>query len=70
MLVEHFSKAVESMSDNAKNDHLVSAIAKGLVKIRQAMESSDGVITQEKVNTIRTTSEELLVLILKTKKAK
>ena len=70
MLVEHFSKAVETMSDNAKNDHLVSAIAKGLTKIRQAMESADGVITQEKVNTIRTTSEELLVLILKTQKAK
>ena len=70
MLVEHFAKAVETMSDNAKNDHLVSAIAKGLTKIRQAMESADGVISQEKVNTIRTTSEDLLVLILKTKKAK
>lgn len=70
MLVEHFSKSVETMSDTAKNNRLVSAIAKGLSKIRQAMEAPDGIISKEKVTVIRTTSEELLALILQTKKAK
>lgn len=70
MLVEHFSKAVETMSDSAKNSRLIAAIAKGLTKIRQAMESADGTITQEKVTVINVTSEELLALILQTKKAK
>jgi hypothetical protein len=70
MLVDHFSKAVDSMADPVKNSRLISAIAKGLTKIRQAMETPDGVITKEKVTVVSATSEELLALILKTKKAK
>jgi hypothetical protein len=70
MLVDHFSKAVDSMSDSAKSKPLISAIAKGLSKIRQNMEAPDGVITKDKVKSISTTSEELLGLILKSKKAK
>lgn len=70
MLVEHFSKSVETMSDTAKNNRLVSAIAKGLTKIRQAMESQDGIITADKVTIIRDTSNDLLSMILQTKKAK
>jgi hypothetical protein len=69
MLVEHFSKAVETMSDSAKNNRLVSAIAKGLTKIRQAMETPDGVISKEKVGVISKTSEDLLAEIQQ-KKAK
>jgi hypothetical protein len=70
MLVEHFSKAVDSMSDSAKNSRLISTIAKGLTKIRQAMEAPDGVISKDKVTVISTTSEELLADILQSKKAK
>jgi hypothetical protein len=70
MLVDHFSKAVDSMSDSVKGKPLISAIGKGLTKIRQAMESPDGVISKEKVKVISTTSEDLLALILKSKKAK
>ncbi len=70
MLVDHFSKAVDTMSESAKNNRLVSAISKGLTKIRQAMESTDGVITKEKVGVISTTSESLLAQILQTKKTK
>jgi hypothetical protein len=70
MLVEHFSKAVDAMSSGAKNNRLVSDIAKGLTKIRQAMGAPDSIITEDKVNTIRTTSEDLLKAILKSNKAK
>jgi hypothetical protein len=58
------------MSDSAKGKPLISNIAKGLSKIRQNMEAPDGVITKDKVKAISTTSEELLGLILKSKKAK
>lgn len=67
-LVDHFSKAVDSMSDPVKKNPLVSDIARGLTKIRQAMENTDGVITKEKVTVISTTSEALLSQILKAKK--
>jgi hypothetical protein len=70
MLVDHFSKAVENMSETTKKDRLVSAIAKGLTTIRQAMGASDSIITKEKVTAIHTTSEDLLKLILQNKKAK
>lgn len=69
MLVEHFSKSVEAMSDNAKNSRLIAAIAKGLSKIRQAMEAPDGIIAKDKVTVIRSTSDDMLALILKSKKA-
>jgi hypothetical protein len=70
MLVDHFSKSVSGMSADAKNNRLVTAISKGLVKIRASMESEDGSFTPEKINTIHTTCEELLGLILQTKKQK
>lgn len=70
MLVDHFSKAVDTMSENAKNNRLISGIAKGLTKIRQAMEAPDGMITQDNVKVIRSTSEDLLSSILQTKKVK
>lgn len=67
-LVDHFSKAVDSMSAPVKKNPLVSDISRGLTKIRQAMENTDGVITKEKVTVISTTSEALLSQILKAKK--
>ncbi|MEZ0389786.1 MAG: hypothetical protein ACAI34_22090 [Verrucomicrobium sp.] len=70
MLVDHFTKSVGDMSESAKNNRLVTAINKGLVKIRQSMDSPDGSFTPEKINTIHTTCEELLALILQSKKAK
>lgn len=70
MLVDHFSKSVGSMSDSAKNNRLVTAISKGLVTIRKSMDSPDGSFTPEKINTIHTTCEELLALILQVKKSR
>ena len=70
MLVEHFSKSIKSMAPEARSNATVSAITKGLNTIHTAMESKDGIITQDKVTTIRKTSEELLAQILKTKPAK
>lgn len=70
MLVDHFSKSVGGMSDSAKNNRLVTAISKGLVTIRKSMDSPDGSFTPEKINTIHTTCEELLALILQVKKSR
>ncbi|MEY4483651.1 MAG: hypothetical protein RL693_1103 [Verrucomicrobiota bacterium] len=70
LLVAYFSKAVNSMSESAKGNTLISAISKGLTKIHQAMESKDGSFTPEKISTIHSTCEDLLSLILQTKKAK
>lgn len=70
MLVDHFSKSVSGMSDSAKNNRLVTAISKGLVTIRKSMDSPDGTFTPEKINTIHTTCEELLALILQVKKSR
>lgn len=65
MLVEHFARSIAGMSAEAKSNPTVAAISKGLTTIKGAMESSeDGVISQEKVTTIRKTSEALLALIL------
>ena len=69
MLVEHFSKAVGGMSDSARNHKLVSAIGKGLTKIRRDMDVPDGNFPEDKVRNIRTTCEDLLELILQNKKA-
>jgi len=68
MLVEHFSKSVATMTDDAKNNHLVSAISTGLTAIRRDMESPDGVFAPDKVKSINRTCEDLLGLILKGKK--
>ncbi len=70
MLVDHFAKSVNGMSDSAKNNRLVTAISKGLVTIRKSMDSPDGSFTPEKINTIHTTCEELLTLILQVKKSR
>jgi hypothetical protein len=70
MLVDHFSKAVDAMSSGAKSNRLVTDIAKGLTKIRQAMGAPGSTITQGQVGTINTTSEDLLKAILKSNKAK
>lgn len=70
LLVAYFSKAVNSMSESAKGNTLISAISKGLTKIHQAMETKDGTFTPEKISTIHSTCEELLGLILQTKKGK
>lgn len=70
MLVDHFSKSVSGMSDSAQNNRLVTAISKGLVTIRKSMDSPDGTFTPEKINTIHTTCEELLALILQVKKSR
>ena len=67
MLVDHFSKAVDTI---AKKSALIPTISKGLTKIRQAMEAPSGVISQDNVTTIRTTSDDLLARILHTQKAK
>lgn len=67
LLVDHFINAVGNMPDSTKANHLVSAIGKGLAKIRTAMDSSDGNIPLEKVNTVQSTSEDLLKQILKKK---
>ena len=70
MLVEHFTKALSSMSKQAAKKPTVVAISKGLVKIRQRMESSNGEISHESINTIKDTCDELLNLILKDGKEK
>lgn len=70
MLVDHFAKSVNGMSDSAKNNRLVTAISKGLGTIRKSMDSPDGSFTPEKINTIHTTCEELLALILQVKKSR
>jgi hypothetical protein len=69
MLVDHFGKSVAGMSDTAKNNKLVSAIGKGLTKIRQEMETADGVFEPDKVTLIHQTCEEMLGLFMKGKKA-
>lgn len=70
LLVAYFSKAVNSMSESAKGNTLIAAISKGLTRIHKAMESKDGSFTPEKISTIHSTCEDLLALILQTKKAK
>jgi hypothetical protein len=65
MLVEHFTKSIAGMSPSARKHPSVAAIAKGLLKIHQDMESKDGNISQDKVNSIKATCEELLTLINK-----
>jgi len=67
MLVDHFSKSVATMTDDAKNNRLVSAISKGLTSIRQDMTSPTGVFAPDKVKSINSTCEDLLRLILKGK---
>lgn len=69
MLVDHFSKAVGGMSDTARNNKLVAAISKGLNKIRKDMDVADGNFPQDKVQSIQTTCEELLAMMLQNKKA-
>ncbi len=68
MLVNHFSKSVEGMSSDTKNNRLVSAISKGLNSIQKEMDDANGKFSPQHVKDIRDTCEELLVLILKTKK--
>ena len=70
LLVEHFAKSMRAMSGLAKKNPNVKALETGLTKIRNQMETPDGNISQEKVNAMKATSEELLQLILKTSKAK
>jgi hypothetical protein len=67
MLVDHFSKVLDGMSDTAKKNPLVPAISRGLTKIRRAMEAPKEVIAKDKVLEISATSEELLARIKKTK---
>ncbi len=69
MLVEHFSKAIGSMSATTRNNKLVTAIGKGLNKIRKDMDVADGNFPPGKVQSIQSTCEELLAIMLQTKKA-
>ncbi len=69
MLVEHFSKAVGGMSSSARSHKLVTAIGKGLDKIRKDMDVADGKFPQDKVQSIQSTCEDLLAMMLQTKKA-
>ena len=70
LLAEHFSKVVGSMSESARNNKLVSAINKGLTKIRKDMDSPEGNFPPEKVQSINSTCEDLLSLILQKKSGK
>lgn len=69
MLVEHFSKAVTGMSVTARNNKLVTAIGKGLIKIRKDMDVTDGNFPPDKVHSIQSTCEDLLALIFQNKKS-
>lgn len=69
LLAEHFSRAVSGMSDTARNNKLVTAISKGLTRIRKDMDAPEGNFAPEKVQSIQGTCEELLALILQTRKS-
>ena len=69
LLAEHFSKAVGSMTEGARNNKLVTAISKGLTKIRKDMDVPDGNFPPDKVQSIQNTCENLLALIMHTGKA-
>ncbi len=69
MLVEHFSKSIGAMSASARTNKLITAISKGLDKIRKDMDVADGNFPQDKVQSIQSTCEDLLAMMLQTKKA-
>lgn len=68
LLAEHFSKAMSTMSEGARNNKLVSEISRGLTKIRKDMDSPDGSFPPEKVQSIQNTCEHLLALIMRSGK--
>lgn len=70
LLVEHFTKSLAGMSKQNAQKPTVSAISKGLVKIRQRMETASGQINHEGVTAIKDVCDELLALILKDGKEK
>lgn len=68
LLAEHFSKAVATMTEGARNHKLVGEINKGLTKIRKDMDTPDGNFPPDKVLSIQNTCENLLALIMHTRK--
>jgi hypothetical protein len=70
MLVDHFTKALASMSKEAASKPTISAISNGLVKIRLRMESANGDISRESISAIKDICDELLLLISKDGKVK
>jgi hypothetical protein len=67
MLVDHFSKAIANMSPAVRKNPIISAMDKGLSKIKKDMDSSGGTFPLGTVRSIQATSEDLLSLILKGK---
>lgn len=68
MLVEHFSKAISSMSTSVRKHEVISAINNGLAKIRKDMGTGEGAFPLDKVRSIQSTCESLLGLIMQGKK--
>ncbi len=66
LLAEHFSKAMGSMTEGARNNKLVGEINKGLTRIRKDMDAADGNFPPDKVQAIQSICEKLLVLIMHT----
>lgn len=64
LLAEHFSKSMDNMSEGARNNKLVSEISRGLSKIRKDMDAPDGTFPPDKVQSIQSTCENLLALIM------
>jgi hypothetical protein len=68
LLAQHFSKAMGSMSEGARNNKLIAEINKGLTRIRKDMDAADGSFPPDKVQSIQSTCESLLQLIMHTGK--
>lgn len=67
LLVDHFIASVSTMSQGSRGNRLVAAVSKGLKKIHDEMENSNGSFSEKKVKSIGKTSEELLTLIQQAK---
>jgi hypothetical protein len=59
-LLDHFDKQLAGMSDNIRTNPMIVRMREGIQKIRPLVASEDAQISQEKVKTISTVSEELL----------
>jgi hypothetical protein len=68
MLVEHFSKSIGSMSSAARKHDVITAMSKGLIKIRKDMGTGEGTFPLDKVRSIQSTCDDLLSLIMQDKK--
>lgn len=69
MLVEHFEKAINTMSSSSRKAEVIGALQKGLKNIKSDMGNGEGPFALNKVRSIQGTCENLLAQIMQGKKS-